>query len=105
MHRHHAEDVAARLALAFDLGRAGGDMSEESEQRRRLPPFEGERLPEQFVDRIARLAPQSALELAPPVARHRQQDRKSTRLNSSHDCATRMLSSARSQKEEAHTTI
>src|SRR3546814_2568676 len=51
MHRHHADDDAARLALAFDLGRAGGDMSEESEQRRRLPPFEGERLPEQFVDR------------------------------------------------------
>src|SRR3546814_17821008 len=52
---------------------AGGDMSEESEQRRRLPPFEGERLPEQFVDRIARLAPQSAIELAPPVERPRQQ--------------------------------
>src|SRR3546814_870536 len=64
MHRHHADDVAARLALAFDLGRAGGDMSEESEQRRRLPPFEGERLPEQFVDRIARLAHQPAIELA-----------------------------------------
>src|SRR3546814_7314663 len=48
-------------------------MGQEAEQRGRFLPLEGEGLPEQFVDRIARLAPQSAIEFAPPVERPRQQ--------------------------------